>query len=70
MFLKWPGEVYKAQQDQEAAGVMIILLKSNKHVNIACNNSRFCSVVQNSRNVKYTLHKLSEHKFLLSFGLQ
>lgn len=70
MFLKWPGKVYKAQQDQETARVMIFLLKSNRHVNIACNNSRFCSVVQNSKNLKYALHKLSEHKFLLSFGLQ
>lgn len=33
---------------------MIFLLESNRHASIACNNSRFYSVVQNSRNVKHT----------------
>lgn len=32
---------------------MIFLLESNRHASIACNNSTFYSMVQNSRNVKH-----------------
>lgn len=51
----WNGQVSctKLSKTRRQAKVMIFLLESNRHASIACNNSRFYRVLQNSRSVKH-----------------
>lgn len=51
----WKSQVSytKLSKTRRQAKVMIFLLECNRHASIACNNSRFYRVLQNSRSVKF-----------------